>query len=252
MKDTADTRAALVVVFGGRSEIGLELAIRLAPGARVLLAARRADELDEQVAAVRAAGAAAVAVREFDADDLASHGPLVESIVAEHGPIGTAVLAFGILGDQALAEKDPAHAVAIVHTDYVAHVSLLTVLAATMRSAGSGAIVVFSSVAGVRVRRANYVYGSAKAGLDGFCSGLADALHGTGVRLLTVRPGFVIGRMTAGMEPAPFSSTPAQVATATARALAKRRRTAWVPAILRPVFAVMRVLPQSVWRRLPR
>ncbi|MFV1365748.1 SDR family NAD(P)-dependent oxidoreductase [Mycolicibacterium elephantis] len=252
MKDTADTRAALVVVFGGRSEIGLELAIRLAPGARVLLAARRADELDEQVAAVRAAGATAVAVREFDADDLASHGPLVESIVAEHGPIGTAVLAFGILGDQALAEKDPAHAVAIVHTDYVAHVSLLTVLAATMRSAGSGAIVVFSSVAGVRVRRANYVYGSAKAGLDGFCSGLADALHGTGVRLLTVRPGFVIGRMTAGMEPAPFSSTPAQVATATARALAKRRRTAWVPAILRPVFAVMRVLPQSVWRRLPR
>ncbi|MGV0776101.1 SDR family NAD(P)-dependent oxidoreductase [Mycolicibacterium elephantis] len=252
MKDTADTRAALVVVFGGRSEIGLELAIRLAPGARVLLAARRADELDEQVAAVRAAGAAAVEVREFDADDLASHGPLVESIVAEHGPIGTAVLAFGILGDQALAEKDPAHAVAIVHTDYVAHVSLLTVLAATMRSAGSGAIVVFSSVAGVRVRRANYVYGSAKAGLDGFCSGLADALHGTGVRLLTVRPGFVIGRMTAGMEPAPFSSTPAQVATATARALAKRRRTAWVPAILRPVFAVMRVLPQSVWRRLPR
>ncbi|MGV0801846.1 SDR family NAD(P)-dependent oxidoreductase, partial [Mycolicibacterium elephantis] len=104
MKDTADTRAALVVVFGGRSEIGLELAIRLAPGARVLLAARRADELDEQVAAVRAAGAAAVEVREFDADDLASHGPLVESIVAEHGPIGTAVLAFGILGDQALAE----------------------------------------------------------------------------------------------------------------------------------------------------
>ncbi|BBY83336.1 SDR family NAD(P)-dependent oxidoreductase [Mycolicibacterium pulveris] len=252
MKDTADTRAALVVVFGGRSEIGLELATRLAPGARVLLAARRADELDEQVAAVRAAGATAVAVREFDADDLASHGPLVESIVAEHGPIGTAVLAFGILGDQALAEKDPAHAVAIGHTDYIAQISLLTVLAATMRSAGSGAIVVFSSVAGVRVRRANYVYGSAKAGLDGFCSGLADALHGSGVRLLTVRPGFVVGRMTEGMEPAPFASTPAQVAAATARALAKGRRTVWVPAILRPVFAVMRLLPQFVWRRLPR
>lgn len=252
MKDTADARAAPVVIFGGRSEIGLELATRLAPGARVLLAARRADELDEQVAAVRAAGAAAVDVREFDADDLASHGPLVESIVAEHGPIGTAVLAFGILGDQARAEKDPAHAVAIVHTDYVAQVSLLTVLAATMRAAGSGDIVAFSSVAGVRVRRANYVYGSAKAGLDGFCSGLADALHGSGVRLLTVRPGFVIGRMTAGMDPAPFSSTPAQVAAATARALAKGRRTVWVPAVLRPVFAGMRLLPQFVWRRLPR
>jgi short-subunit dehydrogenase len=252
MKDTADARATLVVIFGGRSEIGLELATRLAPGARIVLAARRADQLDAQVAAVRAAGAVAVAVREFDADDLAAHGPLVNSIVTEHGPVGTAVLAFGILGDQELAETDPAHAVAIVHTDFVAQVSLLTVLAATMRAAGEGAIVAFSSVAGVRVRRANYVYGSAKAGLDGFCSGLADALHGSGVRLLTVRPGFVIGRMTAGMAPAPFSSTPEQVAAATVRALARGRRTVWVPAILRPVFAGMRLLPQFVWRRLPR
>ena len=130
-------------------------------------------------------------VAEFDADDLASHGPLVASIVAEHGPIGTAVVAFGILGDQARAEADPAHAAAIVHTDFTAQVSLLTVLAATMRSSGSGAMVVFSSVAGARVRRANYVYGSAKAGLDGFASGLTDALHGSGVRLLLVRPGFV-------------------------------------------------------------
>ena len=95
-----------------------------------------------------------------------------------------------------------------------------------------------------RTRRANYVYGSAKAGLDGFCSGLADALHGSGVRLLLVRPGFVIGRMTEGMTPAPFSSTPGQVAEATARALAKGRRTVWVPRILRPVFTGMTMLPQ--------
>ena len=252
MKDTADTDGRVLVIFGGRSEIGIELATRLAPGTTVLLAARRADQLDEQIAAVQAAGAAAVHVREFDAEDLVSHGPLVESIVAEHGPIGTAVLAFGILGDQALAEKDPSHAAEIVHTDLVAQVSLLTVLANTMRSAGSGRLVAFSSVAGVRVRRANYVYGSAKAGLDGFCSGLADALHGSGVGLLLVRPGFVIGRMTEGMAPAPFSSTPGQVATATARALTKGRRAVWVPPILRPVFMGMRLLPQFVWRRMPR
>jgi len=120
------------------------------------------------------------------------------------------------------------------------------------RLARRASIVAFSSVAGVRVRRANYVYGSAKAGLDGFCSGLADALHGSGVHLLVVRPGFVIGRMTEGMTPAPFSSTPRQVATATAGALAKRRRTVWVPWALRPVFIGMRMLPQFVWRRMPR
>jgi short-subunit dehydrogenase len=247
-----DTGADLVAIFGGRSEIGLQLATRLASGATVLLLARRADKLDDEVAAVRAAGATAVHVREFDADDLASHAPLVESIIAEHGPIRTAVLSFGILGDQSLAEKDPGHAAAIVHTDYVAQVSLLTVLANTMRSAGSGSIVVFSSVAGVRVRRANYVYGSAKAGLDGFCSGLADALHGTGVHLLVVRPGFVIGRMTEGMTPAPLSSTPDQVAAATVRALVRRRRAVWVPSALRPMFAGLRLLPQFVWRRMPR
>jgi short-subunit dehydrogenase len=121
-----------------------------------------------------------------------------------------------------------------------------------MQAAGRGTIVVFSSVAGVRVRRANYVYGSAKAGLDGFASGLADALHGTGVRLLIVRSGFVIGRMTHGMTPAPMSSTPSEVAAATARALAKGRRTVWAPRMLRPVFFGMRLLPQWVWRRLPR
>jgi short-subunit dehydrogenase len=247
-----DTGAELIVIFGGRSEIGLELATRLASGATVLLLARRADKLDDEVAAVRAAGAAAVHVCEFDADDLSSHARQVEAIVSEHGPIGAAVLAFGILGDQERAEKDPGHAAAIVHTDFVAQVSLLTVLANVMRSVGAGSIVAFSSVAGVRVRRANYVYGSAKAGLDGFCSGLADALHGSGVHLLVVRPGFVIGRMTEGMTPAPLSSTPDQVAAATVRALAKRRRAVWVPWALRPVFIGVRMLPQFVWRRMPR
>ncbi len=247
-----DTGAGPVLILGGRSEIGIELARRLAPGATVVLAARKADQLGEQVAAVREAGAAAVHTAEFDADDQASHGPLVASVVAQHGPIGTAVLAFGILGDQARAETDAAHAVAIVHTDYLAQVSVLTHLAAAMRTAGQGSLVVFSSVAGVRVRRANYVYGSAKAGLDGFASGLADALHGTGVRLLIARPGFVIGRMTQGMTPAPLPSTLEQVAAATVHALAKGRRTVWIPWALRPMFFVMRLLPQFVWRRMPR
>ena len=249
MNDTVD---GPVVIFGGRSEIGLELARQLAPGATVVLAARSADRLDAEVAAVRDAGAVAVHTREFDADDLAGHGPLVAALTAEHGPIGTAVLAFGVLGDQARAEVDAAHAVAVVHTDYVAQISLLTHLAAGMRAAGRGRMVVFSSVAGVRVRRANYVYGSAKAGLEGFASGLADALHGTGVRLLIVRPGFVVGRMTTGMDPAPLASTPQQVARAAMRALRKGRRSVWVPWALKPMFAGLRLLPQSVWRRMPR
>ncbi len=242
----------MVLVLGGRSEIGLEVAERLAPGSVVVLAARRADGLDEEAARVRAAGASAVHCIEFDADDTAAHPAWFEQLTAEHGRIGVAVLAFGVLGDQDQAERDPAHALAVVHTDFVAQVSVLTVLATLMRAQGSGRLVVFSSVAGIRVRRANYVYGSAKAGLDGFASGLGDALHGSGVRLLLVRPGFVIGRMTEGMDPAPLSSTPGQVADAVVDGLRHDRSRVWVPNLLRPAFFVARLVPQAVWRRMPR
>ncbi len=241
-----------VLILGGRSEIGLEVVQRLAPGRVVILAARRSDDLAAELAVAMAAGAAGVHCVEFDADDTGSHADVLQSIRGEHGPIGVAVLAFGILGDQATAERDPAQAVAIVHTDFVAQVSVLTVLSNLMRSDRSGQIVVFSSVAGVRVRKANYVYGSAKAGLDGFASGLGDALHGSGVHLLLVRPGFVIGRMTDGMTPAPLPSTPGQVATAVLDGLRSHRTVVWVPGLLRPAYFIARLLPQALWRRLPR
>ena len=187
-----------IVILGGRSEIGVAVARRLAPGATVVLAARRSGDLAAEVQAVRDAGAVAVDTVEFDADDLPAQRGVLDAIVERHGSLDVVVVAFGILGDQTRAEHDAEHARAIVHTDYVAHVTVLTHLAQILRAQGSGTVVVFSSVAGARVRRANYVYGSAKAGLDGFASGLADALHGSGVRLLLVRPGFVIGRMTDG------------------------------------------------------
>jgi NAD(P)-dependent dehydrogenase (short-subunit alcohol dehydrogenase family) len=243
-----------VLVLGGRSEIGLAVAERLVKqGARaVVLAARRADDLDREVATLERAGAGEVHRVEFDADDVSGHRVLLDKIVSQHGVPDIVVTAFGILGDQARAEEDAEHALSVVHTDYVAHVSILTHLAKLLRAKGSGQLIVFSSVAGVRVRRANYVYGSAKAGLDGFASGLADALAGSGVRLLLVRPGFVVGRMTDGMSPAPFSSTPAQVADATVAALRRGRGEVWVPGVLRPIFGIMRLLPRPIWRRLPR
>lgn len=242
----------VVLLLGGRSEIGLAVARRLAGGATVVLAGRRAGELAAKREELVAAGASAVDTVEFDADDLDRHADVLAEVVRRNGRIDRAIVAFGILGEQARAERDAAHAVQIVHTDYLAHVAVLTHLANLLRAQGSGTIVVFSSVAGVRVRRANYVYGSAKAGLDGFASGLADALHGSDVRLVLVRPGFVVGRMTAGMSPAPFSSTPEQVADAAVRAVRGGRGEVWVPWVLRPLFGALRVLPRAVWRRLTR
>jgi len=242
-----------VVLLGGRSEIGVEVVLRIASGRNVVVAARRSHDLADETARIRAAGAIEVHAVEFDADDTASHGRLLDGIAAEFGTIAVVVLAFGVLGDQDRAERDPDHAVGIVHTDFVAQISVLTVVATLLRAQGSGQIVVFSSIAGVRVRRANYVYGSAKAGLDGFASGLGDALQGSGVHLLLVRPGFVVGRMTEGMAPVPlFSSTPGQVADAVAEGLRTRADRVWVPGSLRVAAAVMRLVPQRVWRRLPR
>lgn len=242
----------VVVLLGGRSEIGLEVTRRICAGRDVVLAARRSGQLEQETATLRAAGARAVHPVEFDADDLRTHQPLLEKVVAEHGRIGVAILAFGVLGDQARAEQDPAAAVAVLHTDFIAQVSVLTVLANLLRAQGSGHLVVFGSIAGARVRRANYVYGSAKAGLDGFAGGLSDALHGSGVHLLLVRPGFVIGRMTAGMSPAPMSRTPDQVAVAVVAGLRRRAGRIWVPRALGPAAAVARMVPRAIWRRMPR
>ncbi|OBC15233.1 oxidoreductase [Gordonia sp. 852002-50816_SCH5313054-c] len=246
-----------VVVFGGRSEIGIALAKRLVAGKSVVLAARRAADLDDEIAAMRAAGAADVSAVEFDADATDTHSSLIEAITADHGPIGAAIVAFGILGDQHRAETDVAHALQIAQTDYVGQISVLTPLANALRRQASGTMIVFSSIAGVRVRRGNYVYGSAKAGLDGFASGLSDALHGSGVRLLLARPGFVVGNMTAelmasGTKPAPMSVDAEQVADAVARAYHRGRWEVWIPGPLRFVGFAMQFVPRAIWRRLPR
>lgn len=127
---------------------------------------------------------------------------------------------------------------------------MLTVLADVMME---GEIFAFSSIAGWRARRANYVYGSTKAGLDAFCQGLADRLHGGPLKLITARPGFVIGSMTEGMKPAPMSVIPDQVADAVVGAVRKEgSRTVWIPRQLQVLAWVMRCVPRPIWRHMPR
>jgi decaprenylphospho-beta-D-erythro-pentofuranosid-2-ulose 2-reductase len=242
-----------VLVLGGGSEIGVATARRLVQdGARtVVLAGRRPEAYADAETALRAAGAAEVHRVAFDADDTDSHGRVVQDVVERVGDIDVAVVAFGVLGDQQVDEHDPAAAVAVARTNYLGPVSVLTVLANRLRTQGHGTLVVLSSVAGERVRRSNYVYGSSKAGLDGFATGLADALHGSGARVLVVRPGFVRTKMTAGMEPVPFTATADDVAEAVAKGLRGTATVVWVPGVLRVVMSVLRHVPRPVFRRLP-
>ena len=162
------------------------------------------------------------------------------------------ISAAGVLVSQEALERDPLQAGLLVETNFTSHVTTLLAAAVRMRAQGYGTIVVLSSVAAVRPRKANLVYGAAKAGLDAFARGLADSLHGSGVRVLLVRPGFVTGRMTAGMEPAPLATTPAAVGAAVAAALFRNGATVWVPRSLAMLATALRLVPRPLWRRLPR
>jgi decaprenylphospho-beta-D-erythro-pentofuranosid-2-ulose 2-reductase len=134
---------------------------------------------------------------------------------------------------------------------YAWPVAAMARAAAVLGAQGRGRIVVLSSVAGVRVRRANFPYGSAKAGLDAFALGLAQATAGSGVEVQVVRPGFVRTKMTRGMPEAPFATDADSVADAVERALASRSPVVWCPPALRAAFAVLTRLPAAVFRRLP-
>jgi decaprenylphospho-beta-D-erythro-pentofuranosid-2-ulose 2-reductase len=123
-------------------------------------------------------------------------------------------------------------------------------IAAKLVSQGHGRIVILSSVAGLRPRRENYVYGATKAGLDFYGRGLREHLRHSGVSVLIVRPGFVHSKMTANLKPAPFASTPESVGIAVSQALKRNRSLIYVPGVLRLLFWILRLLPQVLFRML--
>lgn len=241
-----------IVLFGGNSDIGLAIVRRLiGPTTTVVVLACRNVEHGERAAAGLRHDSLTVEVVHFDGTAVETHTELVRAIAAQHGDIDVAVVAFGLLGDGAVTSVDPIAAAEIAQVDFTGVVSSTIATANRMRQQGHGSIVLLSSVAGERVRQANPVYGGAKAGVDGFAQGLGDSLAADGVHMLIVRPGFVISQMTTGLEAAPFSTSPEQVADVAVRGLRNRRRVVWAPPILRYVFVVLRHLPGPVWRRLP-
>jgi len=248
--DNALGEAQTIVLLGGTSDIGRAIVAELITPSTstVVLAGRRPGDITPGELGRPGVTLDTVA---FDAAATVSHAAFVADLVARHGDLDIVIVAFGQLAEQAELDEDPARAAELVHVNYTGAVSISLAVAAQFRRQGHGRLVVLSSVAGERVRKANYVYGSSKAGLDGFAQGLGDALAGTGASVLVVRPGFVHSRMTQGHKAAPFATTPGAVATATVAALRRNRRTVWVPATLRPVFTVFRHLPGAVWRRLP-
>jgi decaprenylphospho-beta-D-erythro-pentofuranosid-2-ulose 2-reductase len=242
-----------VLLLGGTSEIGLAIIRRLAfeSPVRPYLLGRDPERLTAALGDLERAGCAGGETGALDANAVGSHREVLARAFERSGGFDIVVLAVGVLGGQAGLDADSAEAVEVMQSNFVGTGSLLLESMRQMRERGHGTLVVLSSVAAERPRAGNAIYGAAKAGLDALAQGLADAEAGSRVRVLVLRPGFVITKMTAGLKPAPFSTTPEAVADATVRALSGSAHTVWVPGKLRLVFAVLRHLPRSIYRRLP-
>jgi decaprenylphospho-beta-D-erythro-pentofuranosid-2-ulose 2-reductase len=246
--------AKTVLLLGGSSEIGLAIVRRLAADGpvRPYLLGRDRARCEQALAALQRDGCRDGEVGHLDASDLDSHAGAIADVFARGGGFDVVVLAVGVLGAQAGLDADPAVAAEVMRVDFDGCGSLLLHSLRELRARSRGTVVVLSSVAAERPRRSNAIYGAAKAGLDALAQGLADATADSGVRVLVVRPGFVLTRMTEGLERAPFATTADAVAEATARALQRDgAHTIWVPGKLRYIFAVLRHLPRPVYRRLP-
>lgn len=246
--DNALGQPQTIVLLGGRSDIGVAIVRELisASTTKIVLAGRPGAPMPDL-------GSSHVEVIEvaFDAREPESHEAILSDVARRIGDIDVVIAAFGILGDQDQFDATPALAADAAAVNFGGAMSACLAATKVFRSQGHGQLVVLSSVAGERVRRANFVYGATKAGLDAFAQGLSDALADTSCRVLIVRPGFVHSTMTAGRPAAPFATSPEDVATATVKAMRAGRRIVWVPGILRFVFMVLRHLPTAVWRRLP-
>ncbi len=243
-------------MLGGGSDIGAAILAALVPHGleRVVLAARDPQSAIESVRTV-APGVELHGVG-WDALDVEGAGRLVAEVEQLIGVPDLVVCTVGALGHHAGRSMNATDVDRMVRTNFAGPAAALATVGewlagASNRAPGNRTIVVLSSVAGVRPRRSNYVYGSGKAGLDAFAQGLGDALVDDDVRVLVVRPGFVRSSMTEGLDPAPFSTVPEVVGDRVARAVvAGRGGVISIPPLLGPMFAVLRSLPRSWWRRI--
>ena len=246
-------QAQNIVLLGGTSEIGLAIVsefLKKGP-AKVTLAAREdSPRIEAAREEITAAGASEVKVVPFDATNFASHQEAVDEALAD-GDVDVAIVAFGSLGDQEQLWQDQQAAVASAETNFTAPVSVGVLLGQKFKEQGHGSIVALSSVAGQRVRRSNFVYGAAKAGMDAFYLNLGEALREHGVNVLVVRPGQVRTKMTEGMSEAPLTVNREDVAKATVQAVLDKRGAIFVHPLFEYVSLAFKFIPQAIFRKLP-
>lgn len=243
-----------IVLFGGTSDIGCEIVRQMIqPGvANIVLVSRDIESAETRWSSLLGDDSQVnIHHVRFDGADASSMVEVVNEIVDEVGDLDVVVVAHALLGSEVDFLKDPVAAASVASVNYGATMVLLLALGERMKQQGYGRLCLLSSVAGMRVRWSNAVYGSTKAGIDGFALALDGELRRYGASLLVVRPGFVSTKMTAGMKNAPLSTTAEAVASATVKAIRGNGTVLWTPAAFRFIFGLFRLLPEALWRRLP-
>jgi short-subunit dehydrogenase len=218
--------------------------------ASLYLLGRNAEKLAALAADLKVRGAAAADFAVFDANDYAHHASALDDAVRKLGGLDIALIAHGSLPDQRVAELDPALALREISTNGVSVVSLCTILANALEAQGHGTLAVISSVAGDRGRQSNYVYGSAKALVSTFTAGLRNRLAKRGVHVCTLKPGFVSTAMTAHLKQGPLFASAEKAGRCIVRAIDRKKDIAYVPGFWRLIMAVVRAIPERVFKTL--
>jgi decaprenylphospho-beta-D-erythro-pentofuranosid-2-ulose 2-reductase len=240
-----------VLIVGATSAIA-ESAARIwaGRGDSLYLAARREPLLAAAAEDLRVRGAAFAGYELFDAMDMASHRGLLDRAAQAMDGLHAVLVAHGTLPDQAACEADVALALREIELNALATTSLVLHAAAMLEQRGNGSIAVITSVAGVRGRASNYVYGSAKAQVSALLSGLRQRLAKKGVAVIDIRPGFVDTPMTEAFTKGALWATPATVARDIVRAVDRGTPVAYTPWFWRWIMLVIRHIPQSVFNRI--
>lgn len=242
---------ATVLVLGATSSIAIATMRQLADGGRrFMLVGRSSSRLTAVAQDLTVRGAAAVDTWVMDLDDTAGHAEMLRTAAERLGKIDLALIAHGVLGDQHAAEADFEVAAAILHTNFLSTVSLLTWLGNYFQSQGSGTLAVISSVAGDRGRKSNYVYGASKGGLNIFMDGLRNRIDRDGVQVLTIKPGFVSTPMTAHVEKNLLFASPEQVASGIVGAIERKRDVVYVPRFWALIMFIVRAIPGFQFKKM--
>ena len=240
-----------ILIIGATSAIAQAFArLRVPRGDEVFLVGRNTAKLQVLAADLQVRGAKRIGTLAADANDFESHGPMFEAAQAELGGVDTVLIAHGVLGDQKAAERDCKMAEQAYMTNFLSVVSMLTPISAYFEAQRRGTIAVISSVAGERGRQSNFIYGSAKGGLSLYLGGLRNRLHPSGVTVLTIKPGFVDTAMTAHLRKGPLFASPERVARDISRAIERRKSVLYTPAFWFWIMAVIRLIPETVFKRL--